>query len=72
VSDESFNQPSEHEQQVAREEHEREGDTGTAATRSTYEREVEAEERGTSAEQLDDQGDDADAPIDSAYRPRSG
>ena len=72
VSEESFNQPSEHEQEVAQEERERAGDTGTDAPRSMYEREVDAEQQGTTAEQLDDQGDDEEAPLDSAYRPRTG
>ena len=72
VSDESFNQPSEHEQQVAEQEREHAGDSGADASRSTYEREVDAEQQGTTAEQLDDRGDDAEAPVESAYRPKTG
>ncbi|HEX6655186.1 MAG TPA: hypothetical protein VF153_03135 [Candidatus Limnocylindria bacterium] len=72
MSDESFNQPSEHEQEVAQEEREREGDSGTDASHSTYEREVDAEQQGTTAEQLDDQADDEESPLDSAYRPKTG
>ena len=72
MNDESFTQPSEHERQVAQEEHEREGDSGADAPRSTYEREVDAEQQGTTAEQLDDHADDEEAPIDSAYRPKTG
>lgn len=72
MSDESMSQSSEHEQEVAKEEHEREGASGADAPRSTYEREVDAEQHGMTAEQLDDQGDDEEAPIDSAYRPKTG
>jgi hypothetical protein len=72
VSSESFNQPSQHEQEVAREERERAGDPGADASRSTYEREVDAEQRGTTADELDDHGDDEEAPVESAYRPKSG
>ena len=83
VSGEDFNRPSEHEQKVAAEEHDRGRDdespmggsqnavTGEGVS-STYEREVEAEQRGENADQLDDAGDDADAPVDSAYRPSTG
>lgn len=72
MKDEFFNQPSEHEQQVAREERDAESDHEADASRSTYEREVDAEQQGTTAEQLDDQGDDEEAPLDSAYRPKTG
>jgi hypothetical protein len=72
MSDESFNQPSEHEQEVAQHERERAGEPEADASRSTYEREVDAEQQGTTAAQLDDEGDDGEAPVDSAYRPKSG
>jgi hypothetical protein len=82
VNGEDFNRPSEHERKVAQEEDDRGRDdeqpggsenpvTGDAGA-SSYEQEVEAEKRGETAEQLDDHGDDEDAPVDSAYRPRTG
>ena len=72
MNDESFNQPSEHEREVAREEHERTDGPGADAPRSTYEREVDAEQQGTTAEQLDDNADEEEAPLESAYRPKTG
>jgi hypothetical protein len=83
VSGEDFNRPSEHEREIARQEHDRGRDdespmggsdnrvTGEGVS-STYEREVEAEQRGEHADQLDEGRDEADAPVDSAYRPRTG
>ena len=72
VSGEDFTQPSEHEREVAREERRRTGEGADESRGSTYEREVDAEQRGTTAEGLDDAGDDAPAPVDSAYRPKTG
>jgi hypothetical protein len=72
VRDDSLNQPSEHEQQVAQEERERGGEPDTQPSRSAYDREVEADKEGTTADQLKERGDDSDAPLDAAYRPKTG
>lgn len=66
----SSDQQSEHERRVAEEEAEREGRTPNGADFTPYEAEVEAEQRGTTADELRD--DEPDAAVDSAYRPRSG
>ena len=74
MDDQSVNQSkgqqSEHERQVAEEEAKREGRTPEDADLTPYEAEVEAEQRGTTADEIRD--DEPDAAVDSAYRPRSG
>ena len=66
----STDQQSEHERRVAEEEARREGRTAEDTDFTPYEAEVEAEQRGTTADELRD--DEPDAAVDSAYRPRTG
>jgi len=82
MTDRNPNQPSPHEREVADERDERLGEetpesmTGTAEgeTGTTpYEAEVEAEQRGTTADEVAGEvGDDESQPLDAGYRPKSG
>ena len=81
MTSDDITRPSEHEEDVARQERERKGlptseilAGGSAEVGTTpYEAEVEAERRGTTAEEINDEAArDESEPLDSAYRPRSG
>ena len=81
MTSDDITRPSEHEQQVAREERERRGlptgeilggDSAEVGT-TPYETEIEEERRGTTAEEVSDEVTrDESEPFDTAYRPRSG
>jgi hypothetical protein len=85
MTDRDFTQPSEHEERVSEELEERTGEpahTGPAGSSDritgdpgvpSYGAEVEAERTGVSGEEIaEEAAEDESAPLDSAYRPRSG
>lgn len=81
MTDRDFNDPSPHEREVLREREKRSdqdatemtgrdpGDVGT----TPYEAEIEAERRGTTADEgAGEVGEDEAQPLDSGYQPRTG
>lgn len=82
MTDRDFTQPSEHEKRVLEERAEESGIdspeemTGEAPAEvgtTSYEAEVEAERRGTTADEVaSEAGEDERTPLDSGFRPRSG
>lgn len=82
MTDRSPNQPSQHEREVVEEREELLGDetpesmTGEAPGEvgtTPYEAEVEAERRGTSADDVaGDVAEDEAQPLDAGFRPKSG
>jgi hypothetical protein len=82
MTDRQLNQPSPHEREVVEEREEQLGEetpeamTGEAPAETgttPYEAEVEAERRGTTADEIAGEvGDDAAQPLDAGYRPKSG
>lgn len=82
MTDRSPNQPSQHEREVVDEREELRGDetpesmTGEAPGEvgtTPYEAEVEAERRGTSADDVaGDVAEDEEQPLDAGFRPKSG
>jgi hypothetical protein len=82
MTDRNFNEPSPHEREVTEEREEllgeetpeamtgqAPGETGT----TPYEAEVEAEQRGTTADEIaGDAAQDEAQPLDAGYRPKSG
>ena len=82
MNDRDFNQPSPHEREVVEEREEQLGDetpesmTGEAPAEvgtTSYEAEVEAERRGTTADEVagDAERDEAE-PLDVGYKPKTG
>lgn len=85
MTDRDPTQPTEHEERVVEEMEERTGEpvtTGPAGSTNrvmgdpgtpSYETEIEAERRGTTAEEIEDEErEDESTPLDSAYKPRTG
>jgi hypothetical protein len=81
MTDRDFTQPSPHEREVLEERGEHTDENATDLTGRTagevgttpYEAEVEAERRGTSADEVADEArEDAEVPLDSGYQPRTG
>jgi hypothetical protein len=81
MTDRDFNEPSPHEREVVDERQEFPGEerpeavTGEAPGEvgtTPYEAEVEAERRGTTAEEVAGGGEDEAEPLDAGYRPKSG
>jgi hypothetical protein len=82
MNDRDFNQPSTHEREVVEEREEQLDDetpesmTGEAPAEvgtTSYEAEVEAERRGTTADEVAGEvREDERTPLDSGFRPRSG
>jgi hypothetical protein len=82
MTDRQLNQPSPHEREVVEERQEFPGEEGPEAMTgeapgevgtTPYEAEVEAERRGTTAEEVaGDVGEDEAQPLDAGYRPKSG
>lgn len=82
MNDRDFNQPSPHERGVVEEREEQLGEeapesiTGEAAGEvgtTSYEAEIEAERRGTTADEVAGEvSEDERTPLDSGFRPRSG
>ena len=83
MTDQPTDEPTEHERRVAEEERARDGspmappegstdDVTGDAQAPTYGEEVDAEREGRRADQSEPGADDSDAPLDSAYKPRSG
>jgi hypothetical protein len=81
MTERNFNQPSQHEREVLDEREERSGDDATDLTgeapgevgTTSYEAEIEAERRGTTADEVAGEvSEDERTPLDSGFRPRSG
>ena len=82
MTERNLNQPGPHEREVVEEREERLGEatpesmtgeaTGETGT-TPYQAEVEAEQRGTTADEVAGEvGDDESQPLDAGYRPKSG
>lgn len=81
MTDRDFTQPSEHERRVLEERTETIGEDATKLTgrsagevgTTPYEAEVEAERRGTTADEiLADVAEDEAQPLDAGYKPKTG
>jgi hypothetical protein len=81
MTDRDFNQPSQHEREVLEEREKRSAeDASEGAGRESadvgttpYEAEIEAERRGTTADEVAGEvRDDEAQPLDSGYQPRTG
>lgn len=82
MTERNFKQPSEHEERVLEEREEKRGDdrpesmTGEAPAETgttPYEAEVEAERRGTTADDLAGEvREDEQQPLDAGYKPKTG
>jgi len=72
MADRHTSQPTEHERQVAEELAERTGRPEGEPDAPSYEDEIEAERRGTTADQLEREDEEPDAVPDVAYKPKSG
>ena len=81
MNDRNFNNPSPHEREVLQERQTRSGEDATEMTgrepgdvgTTPYEAEVEAERRGTTADEVaGDVREDETQPLDSGYQPRTG